>query len=67
MTIAYLFIAAMVAAALYFAIRYFIRARQEFAGEQVVVCHETGKRAMVEMDARLAALHSLWGTTDSRL
>lgn len=67
MTIAYLIIAAALLAAIYFAIRYFIRARQKFSGEQVIICPETGKQAMVEVDARHAAITSLLGQTDLRL
>lgn len=67
MTIAYLIIAAALVAAIYFAVRYFIRAWQKFSGEQVIICPETGKQAMVEVDARHAAVTSLLGQTDLRL
>jgi len=67
MTIAYLIIAALLVAAVYFGIRYFVRASQKFAGEQVIICPETGKQAMVEVDTRHAALSSLVGQTDLRL
>lgn len=66
MTIAYLILAAVILAALYFAIRYLVH-RQRFAGERVIVCPETGKQAMVELDARRAAMSSLLGQTDLRL
>lgn len=67
MTIAYLIIAAVIVTALYFGIRFFIRARQKYAGERVIICPETGREAMVEVDARHAALSSLLGQTDLRL
>ena len=67
MTVVYLIIAALIVAAIYFGIRYFVRASQVFAGERVIVCPETGKQAMVEIDTRHAALTSLLGQTDLRL
>lgn len=67
MTIAYLIIAALVVAAIYFGIKYFVNSRQRFAGERVIICPETGKQAMVEVDARRAAWTSLVGQTDLRL
>jgi len=67
MTIVYWMIAALVVAAIYFGIRYFVRASQKFGGERVIICPETGKQAMVEIDARHAAISSLLGQTDLRL
>jgi len=67
MTIIYLGIAALLIAAIYFGIRYFVRASQKFGGERVIICPETGKQAMVEVDVRHAALSSLLGQTDLRL
>jgi hypothetical protein len=67
MTIIYLMIAALVVAAIYLGIRYFVRASQKFGGERVITCPETGKQAMVEIDIRHAALSSLLGQTDLRL
>jgi hypothetical protein len=67
MTIIYLMIAALFIAAIYFGIRFFVRASQKFGGERVIICPETGKQAMVEIDARHAALSSLLGQTDLRL
>jgi len=67
MTIVYLFIAALIVTATYFGIRYFVRASQLFAGERVIICPETGKQAMVEIDTRHAAITSLLGQTDLRL
>lgn len=67
MTVVYLTLAALVVVAIYFGIRYFVRASERFGGERVIICPETGKQAMVEVDARHAALTSLFGQTDLRL
>jgi hypothetical protein len=67
MTVTYLIIAALTAAAIYFGIRYYVRASQLFSGERVIICPETGKQAMVELDTRHAAISSLFGQTDLRL
>jgi hypothetical protein len=67
MTIVYVIVAALVVAAIYFGIRYFVRASQKFGGERVIICPETGKQAMVEVDVRHAAISSLIGQTDLRL
>lgn len=67
MTIVYVLIAVMFVAAVYFGVRYFVRASQKFGGERVIICPETGKQAMVELDVRRAAMSSLLGQTDLRL
>ena len=67
MTTAYVILAALVAAAIYFGIRYFVRTSQRFGGERVIICPETGKQAMIEVDTRHAALTALIGQTDLRL
>src|SRR5215813_3193917 len=67
MTVIYLIAAALIVAAIYFGIRYYVRASQRFAGERIIICPETGKQAAVEVDARHAALTSLVGQTDLRL
>jgi hypothetical protein len=67
MTFAYFIVAALVAVAIYFGVRYFVRATGKFGGSRVIVCPETGKQAMVEVDTRRAALTSLVGHTDIRL
>lgn len=66
MTMAYPILAALIVAAAYLGIRYYIQ-RQKYAGERVIICPETGKQAMVEIDARHAAISSLVGQTDLRL
>ena len=60
-------IAALIVAAIIFGIRYFVRASQKFGGERVIICPETGKQAMVEVDVRRAAISTLLGRTDLRL
>ena len=67
MTIMYSMIAAIVVVAIYFGIRYFVRTSQKFGGERVIICPETGKQAMVELDVRRAMLSSLIGQTDLQL
>jgi len=67
MTFAYIIGAVLVTAAIYFGIRYFVRATRKFGGAQVIVCPETGRQAMIEVDTRRAALTSLIGRTDIRL
>ncbi|HYX27193.1 MAG TPA: hypothetical protein VE863_01405 [Pyrinomonadaceae bacterium] len=67
MTVVYVMIAALLVAAVCFGIRYFVRASQRFGGERVIICPETGKQAMVEVDVRHAAISSLVGQTDLRL
>jgi hypothetical protein len=66
-TIVYLIAVALVAVLIYFGIRYFVRASKQFGGARVIICPETGKQAMVEVDASRAALTSLVGQTDIRL
>ncbi|HSP64484.1 MAG TPA: HNH endonuclease [Pyrinomonadaceae bacterium] len=67
LTVAYLFAAALVAVAIYFGVRYFVKASRRFGGGRVIICPETKSQAMVEVDARRAALTSLIGQTEIRL
>jgi hypothetical protein len=67
MTIVYLIAVALVAVLIYFGIRYFVRSSKQFRGARVIICPETGKQAMVEVDANRAALTSLLRQTDIRL
>jgi hypothetical protein len=67
MAIAYLIAALLLAVAIYFGIRYFVKTSRRFGGARVIICPETEKQAMVEVDARRAALTSLIGQTDIRL
>lgn len=63
----YLFVAALVVAMIYFGIRYFVRASRNFGGARVIICPETKKQAIVQVDARRAALTSLVGQEEIRL
>lgn len=67
MPVTYVIVGALAVAAIFFGIRYFVRMSQRFSGERVIICPETGKQAMVEVDVRHAALSSLLGQTDLRL
>jgi hypothetical protein len=67
MSLTYLIVGTLLVVLVYFGIRYFIRTSERFGGARVIVCPETGKQAMVEVDARHAALTSLIGQTDIRL
>ena len=67
MAISYVIVSMLVAVAIYFAIRYFVRASKRFGGGRIIVCPETGKQATVEIDTRRAALTSLVGRADIRL
>jgi hypothetical protein len=66
-TVAYLIAGVLVVGAIYFGIRYFVTTTRKFGGGRVVICPETQKQAMVEIDARRAALTSLLGQTEIRL
>lgn len=63
----YLIVISLIAVALLFGIIYLVRSSQRFGGERVIICPETGKQAMVGIDARHAALSSLFGAPDLRL
>lgn len=65
--LAYVIGVILLGALIYFGIRYFVRTRERFGGGQVIICPETGKEAMVEVDAGHAALTSLIGKPDIRL
>lgn len=67
MSISYLVVALLFAVPVYFAVRYFVRASRRFGGARVIICPETGKQSMVEVDTRRAALTSLVGRADLRL
>ena len=67
MTVAYVVAAVLIAVAIYFGIRYFVNSRRKFGGGRVIICPETQKQAMIEIDARRAALTSLLGQTEIRL
>lgn len=58
---------AVLLAAIYLAIRYYVRASKRFGGGRVIICPETGKQAMVEVDVSRAAFTSLVGQEEIRL
>ncbi|HEY6118947.1 MAG TPA: hypothetical protein VIV66_03260 [Pyrinomonadaceae bacterium] len=63
----YLIITGVMAVVVVFAIRSFVRARLRYGGAQRIICPETGKTAMVEVDAVRAALTSTIGRPDIRV
>src|SRR5262245_65638065 len=66
-TAIYLIVAALIVVAIYFGIRYFVRSSQRFGGERLIICPQTGRQAIVEVDAQHAALTGLVGQMDLRL
>ena len=64
---AYIIGVALFGVLIYFGVRYFVRTRQRFGGERVIICPETGKQAIVEVDARHAAFTSLLLQPEIRL
>ena len=66
-TEAYLLVLALVATALYFGIRWFGGAYSRYRGTKTVTCPETGRPAIVEVDALHASLTSTVGLPDIRL
>lgn len=67
MTLGYVIVAMLFAVAIYFVARHFIKTSRRLSGSRVIICPETGKQAMIEVDARRAALTSLVGRADIRL
>lgn len=63
----YLITTVLMMLAVVFAIRSFVRARLRYGGAQRIICPETGKTAMVEVDAVRAALTSTIGQPDIRV
>ncbi|HEU4479300.1 MAG TPA: hypothetical protein VFR80_12345 [Pyrinomonadaceae bacterium] len=66
-TAAYVIVMAMIATALYFGIRWLVRASSKYRSSRTVACPETGRPALVEIDALHASLTSLVGRPDIRL
>ena len=62
-----LIVVTVLAAGLFFAIRWFIRSRSRYGGERIVTCAESKKPAIVEVDALHASLTSAVGRPDIRL
>lgn len=66
-TVVYLTVTALIVVAIYFGIKYFVHSSQRFGGERVIICPETGRQALVEVDVGHAAVTNLIGRTDLRL
>jgi hypothetical protein len=66
-TEAYLMVVILVALGAYFGIKWLVRARSRFSGAKIVTCPETGKPAVIEVDALHASLTSSVGFPDIRL
>jgi hypothetical protein len=66
-TAAYLIVIVLVATAFYFGIRSLVTAYSRYRGTKIVTCPETGRPAIVEMDALHASLTSTVGSPDIRL
>ena len=62
-----LIVIAVLAAALWFGIRWVVRSFSRYAGPRIVTCPETKTSAIVEVDSVHAALTSTVGRTDIRL
>lgn len=60
-------IAMALAAALWFAFRWLVRSFSKYRGSRIVTCPETGRPAVVEVDALHASLTSTVGLPDIRL
>ena len=66
-TAAYLIVIALMASASYFGIKWLIRAYSRYRGTKIVTCPDTGRPAIVEVDALHASLTSTVGLPDIRL
>ena len=63
----YLIVTVLVATAIFFGIRWLARVYSRYGGTRPVTCPETGKFALVEVDALHASLTSTVGLPDIRL
>lgn len=66
-TVGFLIGVILIAVALFYVIRWLIRAREDYGGTRIVTCPETARPANVEVDAVHAALTSTFGNPDIRL
>ena len=66
-TAAYLIVVILIASASYFGIKWLVRAYSRYRGTKIVTCPETGRPAIVEVDALRASLTSTVGPPDIRL
>jgi hypothetical protein len=62
-----LIIVILLAAALWFGVRWLVRSSSKYGGSRIVTCPETKKPAVVEVDWRHASLTSTVGLPDIRL
>jgi hypothetical protein len=63
----YLIVIALVMTAVYFGIRWLVRAQSRYRGPKLVTCPETRRPAIVEVDALHASLTATVGLPDIRL
>lgn len=66
-TAAYLIITVLIASASFFGIKWLVRTYSSYRGTKSVTCPETGRPAIVEVDALHASLTSTVGPPDIRL
>jgi hypothetical protein len=66
-TEAYLIVVTLIASASYFGVKWLVRAYSRYRGTKIVICPETGRPAIVEIDALHASLTSTVGLPDIRL
>jgi hypothetical protein len=66
-TAAYFIVTLIFATALYFGVRWLIKASSRYRGTRTVTCPETSRPAIVEVDALEASLTSIVGRPDIRL
>ena len=66
-TAAYFLVTILLATALYFGIRWLVKTNSRYRGTKIVTCPETGRPAIVEVDALHATLTSTVGLPDVRL
>ena len=66
-TAADLMVIIIIASASYFGIKWIVRAYSRYRGTKIVTCPETGRPAIVEIDALHASLTSIVGLPDIRL
>ena len=66
-TEAYLIVITLIASASYFGVKWLVRAYSRYRGTKIVTCPETGRPAIVEVDALHASLTSTVGPPDIRL
>jgi hypothetical protein len=66
-TAAYFIVIMILATALYFGIRWLVRACSRYRGIKIVACPETGSCAVVEVDTLQASLTSIVGRADIRV